>query len=363
MGAAGRVPGNYFRREARASEDEILTSRLIDRSIRPLFPKGFRSETQVVATVLSYDPETSPGVLSILGASAALMLSEIPWEGPVAGVRLARTGKDWVALPTPGQLGNADADLVVTLAGGGGLVMAEGEAREVPESDLLRGLAFAGETLAPVLELFTALATEAEKPLVGRAVARRVDPVPDPAHDASAPVGRVIVVGGGRVGRLVSDMLRVHDKPYVSIESDADLVLQDKRDGYNVIFGNAARLETLQALRVEDASAIVLTMDAPVLAQRLVSRLRKAYPNLLIVSRARDAAHAAALYQAGASHAVPETLESSLQLSEAVLVDIGVAMGPVIASIHDKRDQFRSQIEKEGALTYRPKLRSSTADG
>ena len=196
--------------------------------------------------------------------------------------------------------------------------------------------------------------------LVGRAVARRVDPVPDPVQDTDAPVGRVIVVGGGRVGRLVSDMLTVHGKPYIAIESDADLVQQDKRDGYNVLFGNAARLETLRALRVEDASAIVLTMDAPVLAQRLVARLRKAYPALLIVSRARDASHAAALYQAGASHAVPETLESSLQLSEAVLVDIGVAMGPVIASIHEKRDEMRMQIQTEGALEHKPKLRTST---
>ena len=196
--------------------------------------------------------------------------------------------------------------------------------------------------------------------LVGRAVARRVDPVPDPVQDTDAPVGRVIVVGGGRVGRLVSDMLTVHGKPYIAIESDADLVQQDNRDGYNVLFGNAARLETLRALRVEDASAIVLTMDAPVLAQRLVAQLRKAYPALLIVSRARDASHAAALYQAGASHAVPETLESSLQLSEAVLVDIGVAMGPVIASIHEKRDEMRMQIQTEGALEHKPKLRTSS---
>ena len=199
--------------------------------------------------------------------------------------------------------------------------------------------------------------------LVGRAVARRVDSVPDISPDDTLPAGRVIVVGGGRVGRLVADMLTVHGKPYISIESDADLVQQDKRDGYNVYFGNASRRETLQALRVQDAAAIVLTMDAPVLAQRLVARLRKAYPDLLIVSRARDIQHAAELYRAGASHAVPETLESSLQLSEAVLVDIGVAMGPVIASIHEKRDEYRTQIQTEGALEHAPKLRTSTAEG
>ena len=108
--------------------------------------------------------------------------------------------------------------------------------------------------------------------------------------------------------------------------------------------------------------AVVLTMDEPVLAARLVAKLRKAYPQLLIVARARDTGHAAELYRAGASHAVPETLESSLQLSEAVLVDIGVPMGPVIASIHEQRDEYRVKIEQEGALAYKPKLRTSTSD-
>jgi CPA2 family monovalent cation:H+ antiporter-2 len=104
---------------------------------------------------------------------------------------------------------------------------------------------------------------------------------------------------------------------------------------------------------------VVLTMDEPVLAQRLVAKLRGEYPDLLIVARARDSEHAAALYRAGASHAVPENLESSLQLSEAVLVDIGVAMGPVIASIHEKRDEFRERIERDGGLARKPALRTT----
>jgi CPA2 family monovalent cation:H+ antiporter-2 len=111
---------------------------------------------------------------------------------------------------------------------------------------------------------------------------------------------------------------------------------------------------------VESAPAVVLTMDEPVLAQRLVIKLRQAWPDLLIVARARDTAHAAAMYRAGASHAVPETLESSLQLSEAVLVDIGVAMGPVIASIHAKRDEFREQLEREGGLSEKPRLKTAS---
>ena len=124
-------------------------------------------------------------------------------------------------------------------------------------------------------------------------------------------------------------------------------------------FGDASRHELLDRLGVASATAVILTMDEPVAAQRLVKKLRGLYPDLPIIARARDASHAAALYRAGASHAVPETLESSLQLSEAVLVDLGVPMGPVIASIHEKRDLFRAQIMEEGELDEKPKLKSS----
>ena len=104
-------------------------------------------------------------------------------------------------------------------------------------------------------------------------------------------------------------------------------------------------------------------MDEPVLAQRLTRKLRAAYPDLPIIARARDPVHAAELYRSGASTAVPETLEASLQLSEAVLVDLGVAMGPVIASIHEKRDEYREQIRENAALENKPRLRTSTAEG
>lgn len=198
---------------------------------------------------------------------------------------------------------------------------------------------------------------------LGAVIARRVDGtvhVPDEDDTDSA---RTIIVGGGRVGRLVADMMRTHAKPYVMIDSNPDLIDAAKRDGYRATFGDAARGDTLARLGVESAPAVVLTMDEPVLAQRLVAKLRQTYPDLLIVARARDPDHAAAMYRAGASHAVPETLEASLQLSEAVLVDIGVAMGPVIASIHAKRDEFREQLERDGGLSEKPKLRTSTTDG
>ncbi len=200
-------------------------------------------------------------------------------------------------------------------------------------------------------------------PLLGRLgahLARQVDGAPQPVEEEDSDSARTIIVGGGRVGRLVADMMRTHAKPYVMIDTNPDLVMAAIRDGYRATFGDAGRGDALARLGVETAPAVVLTMDQPVLAQRLVTRLRQTYPDLLIVARARDTDHAAALYRAGASHAVPETLEASLQLSEAVLVDIGVAMGPVIASIHEKRDEFREQLEREGGLSEKPKLRTSS---
>ena len=196
---------------------------------------------------------------------------------------------------------------------------------------------------------------------LGRIIALKVEPVPELPEDDPLD-SRTIIIGAGRVGRLVADMLSAHDKPYVAIDSDADLIAIAKRKGYRATFGDAARGDALSRLGIETAAGVVLTMDEPVLAQRLVTRLRKSYPDLLIVARARDTEHAAELYRAGASHAVPETLESSLQLSEAVLVDIGVAMGPVIASIHEKRDEFREQIERDGNLDRKPQLRTRTAE-
>lgn len=196
---------------------------------------------------------------------------------------------------------------------------------------------------------------------LGQVIARRVEHGPTLAADDDNGEARTIIVGGGRVGRLVADMMQTHAKPYVMIDSNPDLVTIAQRDGYRATFGDAARRGTLTRLGAANAPAVVLTMDEPVLAQRLVIKLRETYPDLLIVARARDPDHAAALYRAGASHAVPETLEASLQLSEAVLVDIGVAMGPVIASIHAKRDEYREQLERDGGLSEKPKLRTSNS--
>ena len=172
---------------------------------------------------------------------------------------------------------------------------------------------------------------------------------------------RTVILGFGRVGRLVADMLRVHNQPYIAIESHVDAVTEARREGYKVVYGDVSRPDTLDKLSLGHARALILTMDQPILAEFLVKKVRAWIPDLTIVARARDPEHAARLYKAGATDAVPETLESSLQLSEAMLVDLGVPMGPVIASIHEKRDEYRRAIMQAGELDIEPRLKSITS--
>ncbi|WP_294138302.1 cation:proton antiporter [Sphingomonas sp.] len=166
-----------------------------------------------------------------------------------------------------------------------------------------------------------------------------------------------VLIGFGRVGRMVADMLTVHDQRFIAVEADIDTVAEARRGGYPVLFGDISRNELVDRLDLARARALILTMDDPVLTVRLARRMRALAPDLPIIARARDPRHAAELYKAGVTDAVPETLESSLQLSEAVLVDLGVAMGPVIASIHAKRDELRQSIRAEAELDREPRIR------
>jgi len=192
---------------------------------------------------------------------------------------------------------------------------------------------------------------------VGHDVARRIEMRSGDAQEEETPEGRTVVVGFGRVGRTVAELLREHQRRYVAVDADIDTVAAARRDGFSVRFADVARPGSLDRMGIENADAIVLTMDDPVQQLRMTRQLRQKYPELPIISRARDADHAAALYRAGATDAVPETLESSLQLAEAVLVDLGVAMGPVIASIHDVRARMRHDIMTKGELADEPRIR------
>jgi len=172
----------------------------------------------------------------------------------------------------------------------------------------------------------------------------------EPDRVGPEPTGQVLVIGYGRVGKLVGDMLGRHDLSWIAVERDARLVEQGRREGGRIYYGDAARLELLERCGLATARAVVVTMDAPEAAEAVVAAARGARPDLTIVARARDARHAARLYELGATDAVPETIEASLQLSEAVLVDIGVPMGLVIASIHERRDEYRKVLNRPDAL-------------
>jgi len=148
--AAGKFPGGYFKREGRPTEKEILTSRLTDRPIRPLFPKGWYNEVQVQSIVLSADGENDPDILSINGASTALMLSDIPWAGPLGAVRVGRVGGKFIANPTHTELKESDLDLVY-VGNESDIVMYEGSAKEINEADFNAALKFGHESIQPII--------------------------------------------------------------------------------------------------------------------------------------------------------------------------------------------------------------------
>ncbi len=162
--AAGRIPGNYFRREiGRPSEKETLTARLIDRPIRPLFPEGYRFETQVIATVLSMDQQNDADTLAMIGASAALEISDIPFAGPIACVRVGRVNGAFVADPTLDELEESDINIIVA-GSKTGVVMVEGGGKIVAEQDLLDAIFFGHQAMQPIIEMQTQLKAVAGKP-------------------------------------------------------------------------------------------------------------------------------------------------------------------------------------------------------
>jgi len=198
--------------------------------------------------------------------------------------------------------------------------------------------------LAATLSMFAIPALGAAGARVAKAVTPPHPQEPEPL-DQPLP-SRVLVIGYGRVGRLVGEMLSQHQIDWVGVDRNAHGAEAARRAGQAVFFGDATRLELLRRLGLDTARALVVTMDAPEAAEAVVAAARQVRPDLCIVARARDARQAYRLYELGATDAVPETIEASLQLSEAVLVDIGVPMGLVIASIHQQRDDYRKLLNK-----------------
>ncbi len=188
--AAGKIPGGFFKREARPSEKETLTSRLIDRPIRPLFAKGFRNETQIVCTVMSHDLENDPDILALVGTSAALTLSGIPFLGPIAGARVGIVDGEFVLNPTTEQMQSSTLDLVVA-GTSEGVLMVESEAQELPEQQMLDAVMFGHRGFAPVIDAIIDMAEECAK-----------DPwdLPDPEPGAEEAKAKVYEMGRTPMG-------------------------------------------------------------------------------------------------------------------------------------------------------------------
>ena len=155
---------------------------------------------------------------------------------------------------------------------------------------------------------------------------------------------RIIVAGFGRVGHLIGSMLDEHKIPYIAVDADAALVTRERRAGFPVYYGDAANVEFLKKCGLADAKAIAITMDNPTRVDDVARAARTESADLKIIARARDERHAMRLYTAGVTEAVPETIESSLQLGESLLVEAGIPMGLVIASVHERRDTFRKLL-------------------
>jgi CPA2 family monovalent cation:H+ antiporter-2 len=235
-----------------------------------------------------------------------------------------------------------------------------------------------GEGLIPAatgkFALLAAAITMASIPLLsklGKMLEQRLpSSVDGPIAQIAVPddeTPRVIIAGFGRVGEVVASMLDTHNVPYVAIDSDIRVVTKGRDNGQRVYYGDMKSVDFLRRCHLDTARAVVITMDSRTAVDQVVAVARAERKDLQIIARAKDARHAAHLYRMGVSHAVPETIEASLQLSEAVLVDVGVAMGPVIASIHEKRSEFQAQIQEaapEGTevIIGRRRLRDVKAD-
>ena len=212
-------------------------------------------------------------------------------------------------------------------------------------------------TVTSVTMALTPLLSVAGRQIAGRLVAgKAVD-----AEIAARPTaghGQAIVVGYGRVGKVVCALLRQHGISYIVADSDAATVTRDRREGHDVFYGDAADPRFLEACGLATAVGVIITIHTARVIDEVVAHVRAARPDILIVSRARDESHARHLYSLGATDAVPETIEASLQLSEAALVGLGVATGLAIASIHEKRDEIRHTLQEAAKEAGRDQIHS-----
>lgn len=171
------------------------------------------------------------------------------------------------------------------------------------------------------------------------------------AADGEAAVAKVIVVGFGRVGALVADMLKIHQIPFTVVDFNPQVTHRARAQGIEAWYGDASVVDFLMRMGIDKARAVVVTASNPAFTDRCVETIRSLRDDIHIIARARDAQHAQRLYQMGATDAVPETIEASLQLAENTLIDLGVPMGLVLASVHERRDVFRQMFGIRGSAS------------
>lgn len=217
---------------------------------------------------------------------------------------------------------------------------------------LVEGLATPAFTQALMVSATLSLFSIPLLAAVGRRLAQRLpqraaeaETAPGPEAETDGDEARTLIVGFGRVGRLVAELLTEHGQPWLAVDADPRAVAAARREGLPVVYGDAARPELLRRLGVDTARALVVTMDSPGKIDEVAAAARAARGDLILIARARDDRHAARLYAMGVTDAVPETTEASLQLAENTLVDLGVPMGLVLASIHERRDQYRQLFQ------------------
>ena len=276
----------------------------------------------VIALIASNPLPIAAGVIGLISIKAAVLvgllrLFRVPW---------AATAKTALLLAAGGEF----AFIVVGLA----------VAKDIVASDtgaIVLAITALSMAMIPLLDL------------IGKHIGERfAEPQePRPALTELPPQEGVeaIIVGCGRVGRLVSEMLTRHDIKHILIESDPAAVTRCRQKGLPVYFGDATSAQFLKRCGIILAKGVVVTINKPSVVEKIITTVRALREKILIVARVRDAEHARHLYKLGVSDAVPETIEASLQLTEATLVGLGVPTGPVIASIHEKRDEFREALQ------------------
>jgi polyribonucleotide nucleotidyltransferase len=231
--AGGRIPGNYFRRDmGRPTEKETLTARLIDRPLRPLFQKGWNKETQVIATVLSTDKENEADVLAVVGASAALEVSHIPFRGPIASVRVGRVDGKFVANPTMSQQEQSDINLIVA-GSRSAVVMVEGGGRFVSESDMIDAIFYGHEALQPLLDIQEELKKEAGKAKVEMPAPEADEGLEEKVRDIAAPLLQEVISTAEKMKRqdlragVIDATLKSLSEEYPDKEAKIKVILED----------------------------------------------------------------------------------------------------------------------------------------